>query len=358
LRNTCRSRPPSPWTWSPRRVDVDRQPGRGAAGAGGLVEEGRDLQVDAGERTVAGEIEEIVGQPPQAGHLAEDVLQRLGVALVQSPAAALDHQLHRAADDAQRIPDLVRHRRRELRHRRAPGRTGGEPALPTLRRRPASGHQRGQHRGAGGQEPAEVQRAVEVRLPGRVGLTALQHQDVVHRSGTPHREVSRRHPGLADGPSEREAGLAGQGAPDPADVDPQQVHRPIGRPRRIEQDVEVRIEQQRALEPVGLHHRAKPPRVGLEAGLLQRPRSGGARPPEALLGRPLQRARGGPVKAEGGQPRTGEAEHREQQGQQRASHQSTAPVQTTLPMKTHSVAFRSGMFESTRSSRTVPRTDH
>ncbi len=69
-------------------------------------------------------------------------------------------------------------------------------------------------------------------------------------------------------------------------------------------------------------------------------------------------ARGRPVKAERGHARAGEAEHREEQGQERASHQSTAAVQARLAMKTHSVAFRSGMFESTRSSRTAPRTAH
>ena len=122
--------------------------------------------------------------------------------------------------------------------------------------------------------------------------------------------------------------------------------------------MEPGVEQQRSLEAIRLHHRAEPRPIGREARLLQGPGGGGARAAQPLLGRPLQGARRRPVQAAHGQPRAREAEHGEQQRKARASHQSTAPVQATLPMNTHSVAFRSGTFESTRKRRTVPRTDH
>src|SRR5262249_43044927 len=133
--------------------------------------------------------------------------------------------------------------------------------------------------------------------------------------------------------------------------------RPVCRPGRIEDDPEPGVEQQSSLEPVRLHDGTEPWPVGDEARLLEGPGGGDARAVETLFGGSLERAGRRAVEAQGGRTRAGEAEHREQQREEGAPHQSTAPVQARLPMKIHSVALRSGMFELVRSSFTVPRID-
>src|SRR5262249_57586105 len=100
------------------------------------------------------------------------------------------------------------------------------------------------------------------------------------------------------------------------------------------------------MEGVGVQWRAEGGCGGDECGLLQGASGGDARAAKAFLGGTLQGARCSAVVAERGQSRAGEAEDGEQQREERPSHQSTAPVQVRLPMKIHSVALMSGMFEA------------
>ena len=124
LKITCTIRRSSPMTVSTsglrRQRHVDASPGRPLAHDHDPAlerlgqREGRDLEIDLAGLDLR-EVEDVVDQRQQVACRAEDVVEVLGLLLVDLAEQLLAQHLREAADRVQRRPQLVRHVGQELR---------------------------------------------------------------------------------------------------------------------------------------------------------------------------------------------------------------------------------------------------
>ena len=160
-----------------RQPDLGRREGAGVgARAASDATSARSTGIGVSGR-LPGHVEQVLGEPPQALHLAEHVAEGLLIAGRQRGAAPGPHQLHRAADHAERVADLVRGHGRHARQQVPPrGPLGGLQPV-RLDPRPAQGDG---PQGQGGQErerDAGEERAPQVGPGSDEGPPGLERQD-------------------------------------------------------------------------------------------------------------------------------------------------------------------------------------
>ena len=258
------------------------------------------------ERPVGRQVEEVLGQRAQPPDLAQHVLQPLLVAGAELRAGPLPDQLHRAPDDAERIADLVRHRRRHPRDRRAAG--GVLRDLPLAAGGPPEPDRHPEERqGPGAGEPhPERQGSPEPGAGGGEGLARLQGQRRPVAVRRPQREVGGLDGEVAQVPGPADRNLPTQRRPHAGHVHPERVDRDVLGAGGVGDHLERGRDHVGAVQAVGRHDGPEPVRGGGGAAKQERGGLPGAAQP--LLLHPLERVPGGAVQGEGGGQRAGQAD--------------------------------------------------
>jgi hypothetical protein len=146
---TCRSRPGS--AAKVRKGHLHGHPGMDPRErAPGILGHLRCFHWRGGERSVARQVEEVVGQATKPLHFAQDVSERLPVRTGELLRASRPDQLGCTPDGPERIADLVRHHRRHAGYSLPLGRERGSAPTVLLPPRPAEGDERQGERDDGG----------------------------------------------------------------------------------------------------------------------------------------------------------------------------------------------------------------
>ena len=171
----------------PTDTDVDGCPTATARAASPAIS--REIDPDLRQRRLAREIHEVLGKPAQSLDLPKHVLQGVVVFAREDAAAAGPHELHAAADDPQRIPDLVSD------HRAHPGQCVAKcgalrlAAAPSLGARPAQRDHSQRQRSGRGDADADPCRSHERRPGPRELLPGFEPK---HRVHSPIRAADRK----------------------------------------------------------------------------------------------------------------------------------------------------------------------
>ena len=129
------------------------------------------------QRRLPGHVEKILGESPEALDLSERVAEGGLVGARECRAAAGPNELHRSADHAERIADLVRGHGRHARQK-VPSR-GSLGCLQAVRldARPAKGDGSERQGGEERERDAREQRAAQGSPGGDEGLPGLERKD-------------------------------------------------------------------------------------------------------------------------------------------------------------------------------------